>query len=536
MESQTNSNAEMKRMVILASGIVFLTGLLVLVLGLVHAPIGKGVLVGVLIVVAVGLFSAYNDRLLPAQIITSTVTFLALTYFLIEGEGVHDASITGYSATVIVAGLLLGQTGVLIFGFLSTFVLAVLAYVEFAGVFPTPYTGLFDSIDFNTVWILHLALSVFVFVLIRYLSSLAEKAKENERVLFDANQELSLLRDSLQKRVESRTLTLEKQNQKLQASSLVAREMLNTKEAGKLLDSSAKLITEEFGYDHVGIFLLNDRKEYAVLQAASSDGGKEMLRRGHQLKVGSEGVVGAAVAEKRPRIALDVGEDAVFFNNPNLPETRSEMALPLIVQGETVGVLDIQSNESQAFTQGDVAVLQTLANQLALSLQNARLIEETETNIMQLELIAEAQTEQAWRTYLRDDYYGFLYTPLGVKKVMSKQFLKKKAEGEQTEVPILLRGNAIGHFSFRRETQEWTNKEKDLIAEVAEQVGLAIENVRLVNQTRAQAIQEQLASEFTTKLRETLDMDTVVKTAITEVQKTFNLEEVEIRLNNPGES
>lgn len=522
---------EAKNVVLIASAIIFVIGLLVLLSGLVHETLGKSILGGMLFFVALGFTLAYTNRLFPAQVITSLAIFVTLTFFLVEGEGLHDATMAGYTAVVIIAGLLLGEAGVLTFGFLSTVVLIILAYTESAEVFVPPSSGLYNSSDFNLVWVLHLAVSIIVFFLIRYLSSIAKKSMENEAILYSTNKELENLRDYLQKRIESRTQSLENQNQKLQASSSVARDLLNVKDAGELLDLSAKLVAKEFSYYHAGVFVIDAHQEYAVLQSVSSAGGEEMLARGHQLKIGREGVVGTAAAEKRPRIALDVGKDAVYFNNPYLPETRSEMALPLIAQGEVIGILDVQSTESEAFTQVDAAILQTLANQISLMFQNARLIEESETSIAQLQILAERQTQEAWRNYLSDDYYRFRYTPLGVKKMSTSQTSLAQTEKTCLEVPIVLRNTKIGNFYLKREGQNWTTKEKVLINAVARQVGLAIENARLVSQTRTQALQNQLASEFTTKLRETLDMDTVVKTAIEEVQKTFKLKKAEIRLN-----
>lgn len=528
---QTFARSERKKIVLVTSGLAFATGSLILLLGLAHQSLEKVIIAGSIFLIAIGFAFAYKDRLFPAEIITSLVVFITSSYFLIEGEGVHDSSMAGYLAVVIVPGLLLGEAGALIFGVLSTLVLMSLSYAEAAGLFATPYTSFFDTKDYNTVWVLHLALSLLIFTVIRHFSAVTNKAQNNEQILHKANKELSELRDNLQRRIKSRTKNLEDQNQKLQSASIVERELLDIQDSEELLKVGAKLIAEEFSYYHVGIFLINKRGDYAVLQAASSLGGEEMLARGHRLKIGSEGVVGAAAAEKRPRIALDVGEDAVYFNNPSLPQTHSEMALPMIVQGSVIGILDVQSEQAQAFTQADAAVLQTLANQLSLMLQNTRLIEEAETSIAQLELLTEGQMQQAWRTYLSDDRYGFRYTPLGIKRMTGSQIAFKSGDDNVTEIPIMLRDTKIGRFYLKREGQNWTAKERVLMNAVIRQVGLAIENARLVSQTRAQALQEQLASDFTTKLRETLDMDTVVKTAIKEVQNTFSLKEVEIRMN-----
>ena len=339
--------------------------------------------------------------------------------------------------------------------------------------------------------------------------------------------------NTLEKRVEERTETLENQAVQLQAAAQVAQDSLVFQNVNELLDHATLLISEKFSYYHAGIFLLDANKEYAVLQAASSEGGQKMLDRGHQLRVGLEGIVGASAREKRPHIALDVGTDAVFFNNPDLPQTHSEMALPLLAQNEVIGVLDIQSVESQAFDQQDIEVFQTLANQLALAVQNARLMEETQISLSQLELLSAESAQKAWSERLRKENQGFIYTPLGVKRIQTKKAYALGENEEGASVPIALRGKKIGKISLKRMARQWTKKETVLISDIANQVALAIENARLVDETQEQANREQISAEFSTKLRETLDMDTVVKTAITEMKKTFDLNEVEVRLNSP---
>ena len=340
---------------------------------------------------------------------------------------------------------------------------------------------------------------------------------------------------TLEEIVEERTEELEHRAKQLEIASQVAHNALVFQNVRELLSNVTHFISEKFGYYHAGIFLLDDNGKYAILQATSSEGGKKMLERGHQLRVGSEGIVGATAAEKRPHIALDVGIDAVFFNNPDLPETHSEIALPLTSQGKVVGVLDIQSTEIKAFNQQDIEIFQTLANQLALAIQNARLLEDTQIHIAQLETLTAQQSQSVWETHLEHQSYRYLYTPLGIKHLQRRHALLNPEENdkENVNIPIVLRGKAIGNIALKRPSRLWTEQEKTLIADISHQVGLAIENARLVSETRKQATQDQLVSEFSTKLRETLDMETVVKTAIQEMKKTFNLKEVEVRLNTP---
>ena len=149
----------------------------------------------------------------------------------------------------------------------------------------------------------------------------------------------------------------------------------------ELIQETVDLIRERFGYYYVGIFLVDKEGQYAVLRAGTGDAGKRMLAEGHRLAVGGESMIGWSVANAQARIALDVGEEAVRFDNPHLPETRSEMALPLVTQGKAIGALTVQSVEGAAFSEANIAVLQTMADQLANAIQNAYLYETAQTEI-----------------------------------------------------------------------------------------------------------------------------------------------------------
>jgi len=175
----------------------------------------------------------------------------------------------------------------------------------------------------------------------------------------------------------------------LATAAAVARDATAILDVDHLLDQAVHLISEQFGFYHAGVFLLDEHDEYAILQAASSEGGRRMLERGHKLRVGEVGIVGYVASTGEPRIALDVGQDATHFANPDLPDTRSEMALPLKVQERVVGVLDVQSTHEAAFSEDDVAVLQTMADQLATAIANARLFEQAQRRARRERLIRE---------------------------------------------------------------------------------------------------------------------------------------------------
>jgi signal transduction histidine kinase/DNA-binding response OmpR family regulator/HAMP domain-containing protein len=197
--------------------------------------------------------------------------------------------------------------------------------------------------------------------------------------------------ETLETRVRERTQQLAVQNESLQLRSRqlqtvaeVARSIVSTREVDNLLNQVTRLVSDRFGFYHAGIFLLDEKNEYAVLRAANSEGGRRMLDRRHRLRVGQVGIVGYVTGSGEPRIATDVGEDAVFFNNPDLPETRSEMALPLKLGGMIIGALDVQSKESNAFTEADVNLFTTLADQISVAIENANAYELSQQTVEEM--------------------------------------------------------------------------------------------------------------------------------------------------------
>ena len=230
-------------------------------------------------------------------------------------------------------------------------------------------------------------------------------ARGLERALREARAyaaELEEHKEHLQKTVEERTRDLARRSTQLEAATQVAREAAAIRDVEELLDETVRLISDRFGFYHASVFLLDDAREYAVLRAASSEGGQRMLARGHKLRVGEVEVVGYVVETGEPRIALDVGEEALYFDSPDLPETRSEMALPLRARGEIIGALDVQSREPKAFSDEDVTVLQTLADQIAVAIANAQLFDQAHQELAErkrAEEVLKRRTEQLAALY-----------------------------------------------------------------------------------------------------------------------------------------
>src|SRR6185503_15216489 len=226
---------------------------------------------------------------------------------------------------------------------------------------------------------------------------------------------LSELINDLEQRVAERTADIERKSDQLRAAAFIARQTAEVHDLASLLDIVVRLVSDRFGFYHTGIFLISEAGDKAVLQAASSEGGLRMIENGHSISVGALGIVGYALLQKRPRIVFDVGPDAVLLNNSDLPMTRSEAAVPLVVRNKVLGVLDIHSDKPQAFGPDDIEVLQTLADQVAVAIENARLLDESQAAVMQLEALTTERTREAWSQEFKKKDHVFTYTPLGLR-------------------------------------------------------------------------------------------------------------------------
>jgi len=336
---------------------------------------------------------------------------------------------------------------------------------------------------------------------------------------------LSDLINDLEQRVEERTTVLTKKTEQLRAASYIARQTAEVQELSAILEVVVKLVTDQFGYYHAGIFLINEPGNEAILQAASSEGGKRMIEKGFSISIRSQDTVSQVVLQKKSRIALDLGADTVVFNNPDLPMTRSEVALPLLIRNKVLGVLDIQSDQPQAFRTEDVDVLQTLADQVAVAIENARLLGESQAALLQLEAVSTVRARETWQQKLNDQSRAFTYTPLGLRA----EGPAGNMDENRLNAPISLRGQRIGSLSLaRKNNAAWNKLDEDLINEVAYQVGLAVDNLRLLEDAQQRAKQEQTIGELTTRFSQSFDIDSLLQTAARELGQLPDIAEVSV--------
>jgi GAF domain-containing protein/HAMP domain-containing protein len=336
---------------------------------------------------------------------------------------------------------------------------------------------------------------------------------------------------SLEQQVEERTTDVVRKTAYLQAAARIAHDAAELQDMNTLIKRTVELISGRFGFYHTGIFLLDETGGRAVLTAASSEGGQRMLARGHKLAVGIQGIVGAAAYQNHARVVLDVTSDKDYYSNPDLPLTRSEAAIPLTARGKVLGILDIQSTEVSAFKKDDVEVLQTMADQIGLAIQNARLIAESQDALKRLETATAENIHRIWRDRTRQNNRSYRYTSLGMATTSQFSDLPGGADANpnRLNVPVTLRGQHIGTIVLRRTSDDaWSETDRALALEIAGQVGLALENARLLDEAQRRAAEEQSLSEFTAHVSGSLDPETILRTVVRELHHLPNVEEVSV--------
>jgi GAF domain-containing protein len=359
-----------------------------------------------------------------------------------------------------------------------------------------------------------------------------DNASESSKRLESTNRELEGLQKVLEDRVRSRTQELEKRANQLDAISGVARSTASLQNLEDLLPAVTRLVSQRFDYYHTGIFLLDEDRKFAVLRASNSDGGKRMLNRQHKLKLDTKSIVGFVSSRGEPRIALDVGTDAVYFDNPDLPNTRSEMALPLRVGGQVIGALDVQSNQPNAFTEADINILSTLADQVAIAIENARLFSASRDALKKSEETFTQYIQQEWSNYAKRlkttgyKFDGSRTTPLDIKDTQERAKslpktgrLSPEKENRELSIPIRFRGQVIGVLDVKSKSgsRKWTQHDITLLEAVAERTALALENTRLIESSQRRASRERTIGEISTKIGAVSDIETIMQTAVEEL-------------------
>ncbi len=511
------------------------------------------VLVVTALVEFVALLLVLRGSLVMVKAVVPVAFILTITIFSLTKNTFHDISILAYPFIIILAAFLQGRRLLVITTSLTAIAIAFLGILDWVGLSQSPLRESTTLIDV-AIGVMVLGVSAVVLnLLVERLKTTLAKVEATEQAEMAANQELRNLKASLEQRVEERTSELTQRGRELESAYMqiqrraaqfealaqVGQTIQSVRDLQQLLPQITAVISEKFGFYHVGVFLLDEAHEYAILGAANSEGGARMLERQHRLRVGEEGIVGYVTSTGQPRIALDVGKDPVFFNNPDLPGTHSEMSLPLRSGEQIVGALDVQSQEVGAFNDEDVQMLSLLADQVGLAIENARLFDETRMALAEAEAVTRQFTREAWgRLSAESNLIGYRYSVIGASPLSEPVNFTEpgrgKAQSRQTEtnqvvVPIELRGETIGTLVVQAPSATRLNQDHlDLIKAVAERVALSAENARLFEETTRRAERERLVSDITGRIRSMNDPQAMIQTAIEELRKALGATRVEV--------
>jgi GAF domain-containing protein len=333
-----------------------------------------------------------------------------------------------------------------------------------------------------------------------------------------------------------------------------------------LVQQAVNLIQERFNLYYVGLFLTDSDnaadadpdtdERWARLQAGTGEAGCQMLAMGYQVQVNTSTPMGWCIVNAQPRITLDVGAIHLASTSEHvkaarlLPDTRSEMVLPLRSRGRVIGALVLRSTERGAFSQEDIPVLQTMADQIAVTIDNAHLYAEAQANL--------SEVEKVQRRYVREEWAEFMAAhetpayertqpdvptlgdavPSEVEQAIAqREIVVKSNAGDPTEqatlvVPIMLRDEAIGVLGLQeaRDGRQWTKDEIALIEAIADQMALAIENARLLADTQQRAERERVIANITARVRASMDPKTILETAVRELGTALGTDRAFVQL------
>lgn len=344
---------------------------------------------------------------------------------------------------------------------------------------------------------------------------------------------VSWLRDSysrLEEQVQERTSRLQRRSIQLEVAAQVARDVAAAHDLETLLYWAVNTIHDRFEFYHAGIFLIDQLQEYAVLRAATGEAGREMLNRSHRLKVGQTGLVGFVAQSGEARVASDVELDAVHFRNPLLPETRSEAALPLKIADRVTGVLDVQSRQPGAFDPESLTVLQIMADQLAIAIQNASLLQESREALNELETTYRRINRQSWeRVLLRSQVIGYEFDGMNASPILKStlmksdptRFTKEPPEAAPLQIPLRVRSDAIGTLDIWAEDRDLTETEIDLLATISNRLSQILESARLYEEAQAQATREQSINLITSQMRASVNLENILQKTVRELGRTL---------------
>jgi GAF domain-containing protein len=502
--------------------------------------------------IAFALLRSGRERV--AALVMVTGLWLGSAGITLISEGLANSGFIAMFLVVVIAGLTLGAGAGMLYAALSTITGLVLLVAKLNNLLIAPLIPLQQPGFLIVAGVIFFAAAGLIALATNSLKEAVEKARLNEHGQATANRELEAIRATLEEQVKSRTNELQQRSSYLQAAIEVSHATASILNPHQLMNEAVELIRSQFGLYYVGLFIQDPSNEWAILRAGTGRAGQAMIARGHRIQYGA-GMVGWSIANAQPRIAADIEKDSVRLATAELPETRSEAAFPLRSRGKVLGAMTVQSVMPEAFGETEISAFQSLADQLAIGLDNASLFDESQRALREAQQATQQASRTAWEAYLRSGVnLTFRYddgqivtladqlpaseklTSAGAVQLAGASALASRRDtadqSDRLSLPISVRDQKIGlvHFSRGNARQNWTEDELVMLTTIVEQLGVALDSSRLYAETQQRAEQERLVGEITSRMRETLDVESVLQTAAEEIYQTLNLENLVIQL------
>jgi GAF domain-containing protein/HAMP domain-containing protein len=356
-----------------------------------------------------------------------------------------------------------------------------------------------------------------------------EQGDLTQRATVKATDELGIVTvqfNRMVSRLEALQTTLEQQvaerTRQLAASNEVGRVAATSLDPDKLLGKIIPLFHEQFGYYFAAIYLLDSTGRWAELREATGEAGRVLKQNRHRLEVAGKNMVGAAIRDRIPRIAQVVAEEQQRFENPLLPYTRSEIALPLMVGERVLGALNVQSTRESDFGPQVIETMKNMAGQVAITLENARLFQEAQQIIKEMRAVQQQ--------YLLEGWGGLSKESQGLEYRLGDEL---DGDTQKLEATISLRDQTLGQITLEGQ-EEWTPEQQSLVDAIATQAAIALENARLVSESRQIALRERMAAEINSKIWSSATIDGVLQTVIKELGRRLDASTaiVELQIDN----
>jgi len=451
--------------------------------------------VGVIATLAVlsgfSLFLTYRNVLWPGKVVLPLAILVGVTFLALNANGLHDSSIVAFTIVIILASLISGQKTIPIATVITLLGVWTVAYADIAGINQSPLASRTAWDDVTVVSVIQIIAAASLNGLMTRLNSALEASRANEQAQIKSNQELRELQAALEQRVVERTHSLE-------LASEVGRAVSEVRALDVMLKDAAELIRKQFDLYYVQVYLTDPSQTYLNLQAGTGQVGEQLLARKHRLPLNTASINGRAAIEKKPAVISHTTTSATFKPNPLLPDTRSEMAVPLMIGQRVVGVLDMQSEHAGSLNQEVLSAFEALAGQLAIAIQNATFLAETNQAHAEMEKQAARQSRTNWTEYLdaihKPEETGFLFEQNKITPLTNAQQTQTAGNDNALVAPISVTGETVGNLVVEMEGQSPVSRISELLDTVARQVSQQIESLRLLDSAERYRAEAEEAS------------------------------------------